>query len=156
MESLVGKCPYKLSQKYTFYWSKYQKRINKHQHCWKSIAYKILIFPSLSLQERKLWSRSFIQCALPGTVWACSVRKSRTKHYDFNLRTLVHLLVYSSSPIASLFIFWLLSHFWCGQNRKTRSSSFLGLSFLRNHSETLATIRGLSINVWQQFALKGL
>ena len=52
---------------------------------------------------------------------------------------------YPPPPPTPSFIFWLSFHFSSDQNRKSRSSSFLGLSLLQHHTETLATRTSLSV-----------
>ena len=45
MESLVGKCPYKLSKKYTFYCSKISKKIKQNKNIIKLEVYSVQKYP---------------------------------------------------------------------------------------------------------------
>ena len=78
---------------------------------------------------------------------SCDRVTNLAKYYDFVPRSLSALQPLRfrvdserrTRNLKSKTAFWLSFHFSQGQHRKSRSSSFLGLSLLRNHTETLAT-----------------
>ena len=65
-------------------------------------------------------------------------KSSRVVSTICNTLLLVCGIVTEDVPVSSLRGKRLSFHFSRGQNRKSHSSSFLGLSLLRNHTETLA------------------